>query len=153
MTKAWGVTGEEQFAAYPIMDQLRTSKDYVNQFGMTCRLLFCPRAIYLLFVGRSFPFGFPLERSYRIPYLAVVSAQSDRMGLMNLYQASHVRLLSAPWMVPSSGWAQHTSTSSGSTVSIRTRQSRRPWKPCTTSLCQVRSATSVHPVCGRSNSP
>jgi aryl-alcohol dehydrogenase-like predicted oxidoreductase len=34
MTKAWGVLGEEQFAAYPIMDQLRTSKDYVNQFGM-----------------------------------------------------------------------------------------------------------------------
>jgi len=33
MTKAWGVTGEEQFMAYPIMDQLRTSKDYINQFG------------------------------------------------------------------------------------------------------------------------
>lgn len=33
MTKAWGVLGEEQFAAYPIMDQLRESKDYVNQFG------------------------------------------------------------------------------------------------------------------------
>jgi hypothetical protein len=34
MTKAWGVLGEEQFAAYPIMDQLRESKDYVNQFGI-----------------------------------------------------------------------------------------------------------------------
>ncbi|CAG9945020.1 unnamed protein product [Clonostachys rosea f. rosea IK726] len=35
MTKAWGVTGEEQFAAYPIMNELRKSKDYVNQFGLS----------------------------------------------------------------------------------------------------------------------
>jgi aryl-alcohol dehydrogenase-like predicted oxidoreductase len=42
MTKAWGVTGEEQFAAYPIMNELRKSKDYVNQFGMI-HYPFCSR--------------------------------------------------------------------------------------------------------------
>jgi aryl-alcohol dehydrogenase-like predicted oxidoreductase len=33
MTKAWSCVGEEQFRAYSILDQLRMSKDYVNQFG------------------------------------------------------------------------------------------------------------------------
>lgn len=33
MTKAWSCVGEEQFHAYPILDDLRRSKDYVNQFG------------------------------------------------------------------------------------------------------------------------
>lgn len=33
MTKAWSCVGEEQFHAYPILSQLRQSKDYVNQFG------------------------------------------------------------------------------------------------------------------------
>lgn len=33
MTKAWSCVGEEQFHAYPILDKLRKSKDYVNQFG------------------------------------------------------------------------------------------------------------------------
>ncbi|CAI6036599.1 unnamed protein product [Clonostachys chloroleuca] len=35
MAKAWGVTGEEQFAAYPIMDELRKNKDYFNQFELS----------------------------------------------------------------------------------------------------------------------
>jgi Aldo/keto reductase family len=34
MTKAWSCVGEDQFHAYPILSQLRTSKDYVNQFGL-----------------------------------------------------------------------------------------------------------------------
>lgn len=42
MAKAWGVTGEEQFAAYPIMDELRKNKDYFNQFGMV-HYLSCSR--------------------------------------------------------------------------------------------------------------
>lgn len=33
MTKAWSCVGEEQFHAYPILDKLRQTKDYVNQFG------------------------------------------------------------------------------------------------------------------------
>jgi aryl-alcohol dehydrogenase-like predicted oxidoreductase len=37
MTKAWGVTLEEQAMAYPIMGKLRTSKDYINQFGKGAR--------------------------------------------------------------------------------------------------------------------
>lgn len=32
MTKAWSCVGEEQFHAYPILDELRKSKDCVNQF-------------------------------------------------------------------------------------------------------------------------
>ncbi|KAJ0103971.1 hypothetical protein J7T55_010988 [Diaporthe amygdali] len=32
MTKAWSCVGEEQFHAYPILEELRKSKDYVNQF-------------------------------------------------------------------------------------------------------------------------
>jgi hypothetical protein len=40
MTKAWGVLGEEQFAAYPIMQELRKSKDYINQFGILSSPLF-----------------------------------------------------------------------------------------------------------------
>ncbi|EXF77332.1 oxidoreductase [Colletotrichum fioriniae PJ7] len=32
MTKAWSCVGEEQFHAYPILDELRKAKDYVNQF-------------------------------------------------------------------------------------------------------------------------
>lgn len=33
MTKAYSCVGEEQFHAYPILDHLRRTKDYVNQFG------------------------------------------------------------------------------------------------------------------------
>lgn len=33
MTKAYSCVGEQQFHAYPILDGLRKSKDYVNQFG------------------------------------------------------------------------------------------------------------------------
>lgn len=33
MTKAYSCVGEEQFNAYPILNDLRRSKDYVNQFG------------------------------------------------------------------------------------------------------------------------
>lgn len=34
MTKAWSCVGEDQFHAYPILQELRKSKDYVNQFGL-----------------------------------------------------------------------------------------------------------------------
>lgn len=37
MTKAWSCVGEEQFHAYPILDELRKAKDYVNQFGKEFR--------------------------------------------------------------------------------------------------------------------
>ncbi|KAJ4420834.1 hypothetical protein N0V82_004129 [Gnomoniopsis sp. IMI 355080] len=40
MTKAWSCVGEEQFHAYPILDELRRSKDYVNQFGLSRSALF-----------------------------------------------------------------------------------------------------------------
>jgi hypothetical protein len=33
MTKAYSCVGEQQFHAYPILDDLRRCKDYVNQFG------------------------------------------------------------------------------------------------------------------------
>lgn len=33
MTKAYSCVGEEQFHAYHILNDLRRSKDYVNQFG------------------------------------------------------------------------------------------------------------------------
>lgn len=51
MTKAWSCVGEEQFHAYPILDKLRRSKDYVNQFGSlstgTILFLFFQRALLL----------------------------------------------------------------------------------------------------------
>ncbi|KAI6080231.1 NADP-dependent oxidoreductase domain-containing protein [Hypoxylon rubiginosum] len=40
MTKAWSCVGEEQFHAYPILSQLRQSKDYVNQFDLSRSALF-----------------------------------------------------------------------------------------------------------------
>lgn len=40
MSKAWSCVGEEQFHAYPILDDLRRSKDYVNQFGLSRNALF-----------------------------------------------------------------------------------------------------------------
>ncbi|CAO2655156.1 Nn.00g102200.m01.CDS01 [Neocucurbitaria sp. VM-36] len=40
MTKAWSCVGEEQFHAYPILDELRKSKEYVNQFGLSRTALF-----------------------------------------------------------------------------------------------------------------
>ncbi|KAK2596512.1 hypothetical protein N8I77_013399 [Diaporthe amygdali] len=40
MTKAWSCVGEEQFHAYPILEELRKSKDYVNQFGLSRSALF-----------------------------------------------------------------------------------------------------------------
>ncbi|KAL3445906.1 putative aldo-keto reductase [Aspergillus insuetus] len=40
MTKAWSCVGEEQFRAYSILDELRRSKDYVNQFGLSRSALF-----------------------------------------------------------------------------------------------------------------
>lgn len=41
MSKAFSCVGEEQFNAYHILDDLRRSKDYVNQFGkhLPARLL------------------------------------------------------------------------------------------------------------------
>ncbi|XXH02481.1 hypothetical protein Hte_008857 [Hypoxylon texense] len=38
MTKAWSCVGEEQFHAYPILNQLRQTKDYVNQFAVDASL-------------------------------------------------------------------------------------------------------------------
>lgn len=35
MTKAYSCVGEQQFHAYPILNELRATKDYVNQFGET----------------------------------------------------------------------------------------------------------------------
>ncbi|KKP07031.1 aldo/keto reductase [Trichoderma harzianum] len=40
MTKAWSCVGEEQFHAYPILDTLRQTKDYVNQFDLSRSALF-----------------------------------------------------------------------------------------------------------------
>ncbi|KAL6819994.1 Aldo/keto reductase [Trichoderma camerunense] len=40
MTKAWSCVGEEQFHAYPILDKLRQTKDYVNQFDLSRSALF-----------------------------------------------------------------------------------------------------------------
>ncbi|KAL7803865.1 Aldo/keto reductase [Trichoderma afarasin] len=40
MTKAWSCVGEEQFHAYPILDELRQTKDYVNQFDLSRSALF-----------------------------------------------------------------------------------------------------------------
>lgn len=33
MTKAYSCVGEQQFHAYPIIEDLKKTKDYVNQFG------------------------------------------------------------------------------------------------------------------------
>lgn len=40
MSKAFSCVGEEQFNAYHILDDLRRSKDYVNQFGLSRQALF-----------------------------------------------------------------------------------------------------------------
>ncbi|OPB36230.1 aldo-keto reductase [Trichoderma guizhouense] len=37
---AWSCVGEEQFHAYPILDKLRQTKDYVNQFDLSRSALF-----------------------------------------------------------------------------------------------------------------
>lgn len=33
MAKTWSRMGEQQFHTYPILDELRQTKDYINQFG------------------------------------------------------------------------------------------------------------------------
>ncbi|CAK7236164.1 hypothetical protein SBRCBS47491_009543 [Sporothrix bragantina] len=40
MSKAYSCVGEQQFHAYPILDELRRTKDYVNQFGLSRTALF-----------------------------------------------------------------------------------------------------------------
>lgn len=40
MTKAYSCVGEQQFHAYPIIDDLKRSKDYVNQFGLSRSAIF-----------------------------------------------------------------------------------------------------------------
>lgn len=40
MTKAFSCVGEQQFHAYPILDELRRTKDYVNQFGLSRTAIF-----------------------------------------------------------------------------------------------------------------
>lgn len=40
MTKAYSCVGEQQFHAYPIIDTLKQTKDYVNQFGLSRTAIF-----------------------------------------------------------------------------------------------------------------
>lgn len=40
MTKAYSCVGEQQFHAYPIILDLKRSKDYVNQFGLSRTAIF-----------------------------------------------------------------------------------------------------------------
>ncbi|ERS97445.1 hypothetical protein HMPREF1624_05612 [Sporothrix schenckii ATCC 58251] len=40
MSKAYSCVGEQQFHAYPILNELRRTKDYVNQFGLSRTALF-----------------------------------------------------------------------------------------------------------------
>ncbi|KAJ5779899.1 hypothetical protein N7457_007619 [Penicillium paradoxum] len=40
MSKAFSCVGEQQFHAYPILDELRQTKDYVNQFGLSRSAIF-----------------------------------------------------------------------------------------------------------------
>ncbi|KFY50884.1 hypothetical protein V496_09107 [Pseudogymnoascus sp. VKM F-4515 (FW-2607)] len=40
MTKAYSCVGEQQFHAYPIIEQLKQTKDYVNQFGLSRTAIF-----------------------------------------------------------------------------------------------------------------
>lgn len=48
MTKAYSCVGEQQFNAYPILDDLRKCKDYVNQFGKPTTA----QGIYMVTEGR-----------------------------------------------------------------------------------------------------
>ncbi|KAJ5376459.1 hypothetical protein N7509_013345 [Penicillium cosmopolitanum] len=40
MAKTWSRMGEQQFHTYPILDELRQTKDYINQFGLSRSALF-----------------------------------------------------------------------------------------------------------------
>ena len=40
MTKAYSCVGEQQFHAYPIIEDLKRTKDYVNQFGLSRTAIF-----------------------------------------------------------------------------------------------------------------
>ncbi|KAJ5971526.1 uncharacterized protein N7479_001444 [Penicillium vulpinum] len=40
MTKAYSCVGEQQFHAYPIIEDLKKTKDYVNQFGLSRSAIF-----------------------------------------------------------------------------------------------------------------
>ncbi|KFZ08823.1 hypothetical protein V502_09137 [Pseudogymnoascus sp. VKM F-4520 (FW-2644)] len=40
MTKAYSCVGEQQFHAYPIIEDLKRTKDYVNQFGLSRSAIF-----------------------------------------------------------------------------------------------------------------
>jgi aryl-alcohol dehydrogenase-like predicted oxidoreductase len=84
MTKAWGVLGEEQFAAYPIMDQLRQSKDYVNQFGIFSLHLFSHAALSPASHKSCYPpqWSQPWELPYlHLPNFSSHYSKSHNIGL------------------------------------------------------------------------
>ncbi|KAK4935337.1 hypothetical protein LTR10_023599 [Elasticomyces elasticus] len=94
MTKAWGVLGEEQFAAYPIMDQLRTSKDYVNQFGLSRKSLITgvngalermgTDYIDLFWIHRFDPYT-PIEETMETLHHLIVSGKIRYIGASSMW--------------------------------------------------------------------
>ncbi|EXJ81580.1 alcohol dehydrogenase [Capronia coronata CBS 617.96] len=94
MTKAWGVLGEEQFMAYPIMDQLRTSKDYINQFGLSRKALITAvdgalerlgtTYIDLFWIHRFDPYT-PIEETMETLHQLVVAGKIRYLGASSMW--------------------------------------------------------------------
>ncbi|KAL3469082.1 NADP-dependent oxidoreductase domain-containing protein [Aspergillus californicus] len=94
MTKAWSCVGEEQFHAYPILDQLRTSKDYVNQFGLSRSALFTAVTdslkrletdyIDLFWIHRFDPYT-PIEETMRALHDLVTAGKIRYIGASSMW--------------------------------------------------------------------
>ncbi|KAJ2975770.1 hypothetical protein NQ176_g5337 [Zarea fungicola] len=94
MTKAWSCVGEEQFHAYPILDDLRQSKDYVNQFGLS-RLALLTAVndslkrletdyIDVFWIHRFDPYT-PIEETMRTLHELVVSGKVRYIGASSMW--------------------------------------------------------------------
>ncbi|CEN60234.1 hypothetical protein ASPCAL02675 [Aspergillus calidoustus] len=94
MTKAWSCVGEEQFRAYSILDQLRMSKDYVNQFGLSRSALFTAvndslkrletNYIDLFWIHRFDPYT-PIEETMRALHDLVTAGKIRYIGASSMW--------------------------------------------------------------------
>ncbi|KAF0331873.1 aldo/keto reductase [Colletotrichum asianum] len=94
MTKAWSCVGEEQFHAYPILDELRQSKDYVNQFGLSRSAIFTAVEdslrrletdyVDVFWIHRFDPFT-PIEETMRALHDLVTAGKIRYLGASSMW--------------------------------------------------------------------
>ncbi|KAL1895509.1 hypothetical protein Sste5346_005318 [Sporothrix stenoceras] len=94
MSKAYSCVGEQQFHAYPILDELRRTKDYVNQFGLSRTALFTAVNNTLERLGTSYLDFFwihrfdpdtPIEETMRALHELVTAGKIRYIGASSMW--------------------------------------------------------------------